>query len=54
MIGSPVDYSTKSLEICKNNSSNIELVQDDIRNYYIEKDKYDLIWNYKIYWSKIV
>lgn len=38
-----VDYSTKSLEICKSNCSNIELIQSDIRNYSIAKNKYDLI-----------
>lgn len=38
-----VDVSKKSLDICKSNSSNIELIQSDIRNFTIEKDKYDLI-----------
>ena len=38
-----VDYSTKALDICRNNSSNIKLIHDDIRNFIIEKDKYDLI-----------
>lgn len=38
-----VDYSIKSLEICKSNSFNIKLIQDDIRNFNIEKDKYNLI-----------
>lgn len=38
-----VDYSLKALEICKNNCSDIKLIQDDIRNYDIEKDKYNFI-----------
>ena len=38
-----VDYSTKALDICRNNSSNIKFIHDDIRNFIIEKDKYDLI-----------
>ena len=38
-----VDYSANSFEICKNNSSNIKLIQEDIRNYNIEKNKYSLI-----------
>lgn len=38
-----VDVSKKSLDICSNISSNIELIQSDIRNFNIEKDKYNLI-----------
>lgn len=38
-----VDYSSKCLDICKNNSSKLNLVQSDIRTFNIEKDKYDLI-----------
>lgn len=38
-----VDYSTKCLEICKNNCGKLNLIHSDIRNFYIEKNKYDLI-----------
>lgn len=38
-----VDYSTKCLEICKNNCSKLNLIHSDIRTFNIEKDKYDLI-----------
>ena len=38
-----VDYSTKCLDICKENCSNLNLIKSDIRNFCIEKDKYDLI-----------
>ena len=38
-----VDYSSKCLDICKNNSSKLNLVHSDIRTFNIEKDKYDLI-----------
>ena len=38
-----VDYSTKCLEICKNNCSKLNLIQSDIRTFHIEKNKYDLI-----------
>ena len=38
-----VDYSTKCLEICKNNCSKLNLIDSDIRTFNIEKDKYDLI-----------
>ena len=38
-----VDYSAKCLEICKNTCDKLNLVQCDIRNFNIEKDKYDLI-----------
>ena len=38
-----VDYSTKCLEICKNNCPKLNLVQTDIRTFPIEKNKYDLI-----------
>lgn len=38
-----VDYSTKCLEICKHSCSKLNLIQSDIRNFNIEKDKYDLI-----------
>ena len=38
-----VDYSTKCLEICKNNCDKLNLIHSDIRNFYIEKNKYDLI-----------
>lgn len=38
-----VDYSTKCLEICKNNCPKLNLIQSDIRNFEIEKNKYDLI-----------
>ena len=38
-----IDSSTQSLEICKRNCPNIELIQSDIRNYNIEKNKYNLI-----------
>lgn len=43
MIGEPVDYSTKCLDICKSNCDKLNLVKSDIRNFNIEKDKYDLI-----------
>lgn len=38
-----IDYSEKALEICKKSSSNIRLIHDDIRNFNIETNKYDLI-----------
>lgn len=38
-----VDYSTKCLEICKNNCPELNLIQSDIRTFFIEKNKYDLI-----------
>lgn len=38
-----VDYSTKCLEICKNNCSELNLIHSDIRTFPIEKNKYDLI-----------
>ncbi len=38
-----VDFSAKSLGICKSRNSDIELIQSDIRTYDIEADKYDLI-----------
>ena len=38
-----VDYSAKSLEVCKNKCPNIELIQSDIRNFKIETNKYNLI-----------
>lgn len=38
-----VDYSTKCLEICKHSCPKLNLIQSDIRNFNIEKDKYDLI-----------
>ena len=38
-----VDYSTKCLEICKHSCSKLNLIQSDIRNFNIEKNKYDLI-----------
>lgn len=38
-----VDFSKKSLETASENCPNLNLVQDDIRNFNIEKDKYDLI-----------
>lgn len=38
-----VDYSTKCLEICKNTCPKLNLIRSDIRNFNIEKDKYDLI-----------
>lgn len=38
-----VDYSTKCLEICKNNCPKLNLIQSDIRSFPIEKNKYDLI-----------
>ena len=38
-----VDYSTKCLEICKNNCPELNLIQSDIRTFPIEKNKYDLI-----------
>ena len=38
-----VDYSSKCLEICKNNCSNLNLIRSDIRTFEIEKNRYDLI-----------
>lgn len=38
-----VDYSSKCLDICKNNCNKLNLVQSDIRTFNIEKDKYNLI-----------
>lgn len=38
-----VDFSSKCLEICKNNCDKLTLVNSDIRTFYIEQDKYDLI-----------
>ena len=38
-----IDYSTKCLEICKNNCPELNLIQSDIRTFPIEKNKYDLI-----------
>ena len=38
-----VDYSTKCLEICKNNCPKLNLIQSDIRAFPTEKNKYDLI-----------
>lgn len=38
-----VDYSTKCLEICKQSCPKLNLIKSDIRNFNIEKDKYDLI-----------
>lgn len=38
-----VDYSTKCLEICKHSCPKLNLIQSDIRNFNIQKDKYDLI-----------
>ena len=38
-----VDYSTKCLAICKHSCPKLNLIQSDIRNFNIEKDKYDLI-----------
>ena len=38
-----VDYSTKCLEICKNNCNKLNLIHSDIRTFNIEQGKYDLI-----------
>ena len=38
-----VDYSSKCLEICKNNCDKLNLIQSDIRKFNIENNKYDLI-----------
>ena len=38
-----IDYSTECLEICKHSCPKLNLIQSDIRNFNIEKDKYDLI-----------
>ena len=38
-----VDCSKKALDICKNKSSNIKLVESDIRNFDIEQNEYDFI-----------
>ena len=38
-----VDYSTKCLNICQKNCPNLNLIQSDVRNFNIEKNKYDLI-----------
>ena len=38
-----VDYSTKCLEICKNNCNKLNLMHSDIRTFNIEQGKYDLI-----------
>lgn len=38
-----VDYSKKYLELCKNSSSNLNLIHSDIRKFDIAKNKYDLI-----------
>lgn len=38
-----IDFSKKALEIARENCPNLNLVQDDIRNFNIGKDKYDLI-----------
>ena len=38
-----VDYSKKALDICRSKSQNIKLIENDIRNFYIEPNKYDLI-----------
>lgn len=38
-----VDFSKKSLEMARESCPNLNLVQDDIRNFNIGKDKYDLI-----------
>lgn len=38
-----VDYSSKCLNICRNNCPKLNLIQSDIRTFPIEKDKYDLI-----------
>ena len=38
-----VDYSSKCLEICRNNCDNLHLIQSDIRKFEIAKNKYDLI-----------
>ena len=38
-----VDYSTKCLDICRNNSSKLNLVRSDVRDFEIERNKYDLI-----------
>ena len=40
---SGVDYSTKCLNICRENCPNLNLIQSDIRKFNIENDKYDLI-----------
>lgn len=38
-----IDSSKKALDICKSNSNNIKLINDDIRNYKIAKDEFNLI-----------
>lgn len=38
-----VDYSTNCLEICSKNCPELNLVHSDIREFHIEKNKYDLI-----------
>ena len=38
-----VDYSTKCLDICRNNCPKLNLIRSDVRTFEIEKDKYDLI-----------
>ena len=38
-----VDYSTKCLDICMANCPKLNLIHSDIRNFHIEKNKYDLI-----------
>ena len=38
-----VDYSTKCLEICKNNCNKLNLIHSDIRTFNIEQGKYDLV-----------
>lgn len=38
-----VDYSTKCLDICRENCPELNLVQSDVRTFEIAKNKYDLI-----------
>ena len=38
-----VDCSSKALDICRSNCNNIELIEKDIRDFYIQTNKYDLI-----------
>ena len=38
-----IDSSKKALDICRNRCPNIKLIQEDIRNFNIATNKYDLI-----------
>lgn len=43
-----VDYSTNCVNLCKKNCPELNLIQSDIRTFFIENNKYDLIMSRRV------